>query len=151
MDLSSIIIGVLVLAACALPFIVANSSRKHRNKKLIDELNSMIGSVDASVGEYEIMSNKIAGIDKSGHYFFFVRVADGIKRDCVSIDSLKSCGATERHLGSESAIGLRVVQTDGSERFIEFYNSKFEATSDGEMDFAEKWNVLINKNLKLVK
>ena len=151
MDLSSLIIGVLVLAACALPFVVASSSRKRRNQKLIDELNGLAGNVTTEVGEFEIMSNKIAGIDKSEQYFFFVRLADGVHRECVSIGSLKSCSLADRHNGSEAAMGLRVVQSDGSERFIEFYNSKFEATSDGEMDFAEKWNGLINKNLKPTK
>ena len=151
MDLSSLIIGVLFLAACALPFVVASSSRKHHNKKLIDELNGLAGNVATEVSEFEIMSNKIAGIDKSGRYFFFVRIADGIHRECVSIDSLKSCGVTDRNSNSESSMGLCVIQSNGTERFIEFYNSKVEATSEGEIDFAEKWNCLINRCLKPAK
>lgn len=151
MDTTTLIIGIVIAVACALPFVISNMSRKSRDKKLLGTLQSLAQSVASDIDDFEILANKAIGIDGQGKNVFFVRLDDKGVKECVDLAKVQSCSIVEKHHNSDivpDTMGLRLVMVDGkSEVSLEFFNSDIDVTSDGESQMLAKWNAIINGKL----
>lgn len=151
MDIATLLIGVVIIAACALPFVLSGVSRRCKEKKLICALNALADSVSAKIDDFEMYCNTAVAIDVDGKNLFFVRFVDEKTVETVDLTKVKSCSLVEKRHNSDTVpdtMGLNFVFVDGGpELFLEFFNSDIDVTSDGISPILSRWNVKINNRL----
>ncbi|MBO7497066.1 MAG: hypothetical protein J6T98_10975 [Salinivirgaceae bacterium] len=146
MDTSSILIGIAVVLACALPFLLSSISRKQREKKLVDSLNQMAQSESTTICSSEICGNNAIGIDGSGRWLFYARCADGVKEK-IDLESTRSCGIIDK----PDTAGLIFVADGKPDIYCELFNSKVEATPYDESRMAARWHKIVVDRLAAIK
>ena len=142
MDITTIIIGVAIVALCVLPFWLSGYSRKRREKNLTNALNEMAQQKSTTICNSEICGNNIIGIDGSGRWLFYARCKGGL-RECVDLESVRTCGIIDK----PDTIGLNFTADGKPDVYLEFYNSNVEATSDDESRLAARWRKIVADRL----
>lgn len=151
MDTSTLIIGVTVALICVMPFVLASTMSKRREKKLMGALNLMADAVPTKYNNFEVFRNGAIAIDENDAYVFFARLANGLDQKCINLNDVKQCNVVENFHNSDTVadtMGLKFILADGKqEEFLEFFNSDIEATSEGVSQLLGKWNLAINAKL----
>ncbi len=146
MDITTIIIGVAIVALCALPFWLSGYSRKRREKKLTDTLNEMAQQESTTICNLEVCGNNAVGIDGSGRWLFYARCKGGA-REGVDLESVRACGIIDK----PDTIGLNFTADGKPDVYLEFYNSNVEATSDDESRLAARWQKIVIDRLTAMR
>ncbi|MBR2194070.1 MAG: hypothetical protein IJ911_00505 [Salinivirgaceae bacterium] len=142
MDITTIIIGVAIVALCALPFWLSGYARKRREKNLTNALNEMAQQKSTTICNSEICGNNIIGIDGSGRWLFYARCKGGL-RECVDLENVRTCSIVDK----SDTLGLLFVPDNAPDVYLEFYNSNVEATSDDESRLAARWHKIVADRL----
>ncbi len=146
MDITTIIIGVAIVALCALPFWLSSYTRKRREKKLTNALNEMAQQKSTTICNSEICGNNIIGIDGSGRWLFYARCKGGL-RECIDLENVRACSIIDK----PDTIGLSFATDAKTDTYIEFYNSNIEATSDDESRLAARWHKIVADRLTAMR
>ena len=146
MDITTIIIGVAIVALCVLPFWLSGKARKRREKKLTDALNEMAQQKSSTICNSEICGNNAVGIDGSGRWLFYARCKGGL-RENIDLDGVSACTIVEK----PDTVGLSFTTGAKTDTYIEFYNSNVEATSDDESRLAARWHKIVVDRLAAMK
>lgn len=146
MDITTIIIGVAIVALCALPFWLSGYARKRREKNLTNALNEMAQQKSTTICNSEICGNNIIGIDGSGRWLFYARCKGGL-RECVDLENVRTCSIVDK----SDTLGLLFVPDNAPDVYLEFYNSNVEATSDDESRLAERWRKIVVDRLTAMR
>ena len=146
MDITTIIIGVVIVALCALPFWLSGYTRKRREKKLTDTLNEMARQKSTTICSSEICGNNAIGIDGSGCWLFYARSKGGL-HECVDLENVRTCGIIDK----PDTIGLNFTADGKPDVYLEFYNSNVEATSDDESRLATRWHKIVADRLTAMR
>ncbi|MBP5667650.1 MAG: hypothetical protein J6X32_05820 [Salinivirgaceae bacterium] len=146
MDITTIIIGVAIVALCALPFWLSGYTRKRRARALTDALNEMAQQKSTTICNSEICGNNSVGIDGSGRWLFYARCKGGL-RECIDLENVRACSIIDK----PDTIGLSFATDAKTDTYIEFYNSNIEATSDDESRLAARWHKIVADRLAATK
>lgn len=146
MDITTIIIGVAIVALCALPFWLSGYARKRREKNLTNALNEMAQQKSTTICNSEICGNNIIGIDGSGRWLFYARCKGGL-RECVDLENVRTCSIVDK----SDTLGLLFVPDNAPDVYLEFYNSNVEATSDDESRLAARWHKIVADRLTAMR
>ncbi|CAN5133944.1 hypothetical protein BH09BAC1_BH09BAC1_29960 [soil metagenome] len=77
MNIVSAIIGLIVVAAFILPFMLSGKSRKKNEKRLLASLQSLADKQNAPIGEHDFGTNFAIGVSKDGQHLFFTKGEEG--------------------------------------------------------------------------
>ncbi len=146
MDITTLIIGVAIVALCVLPFWLSGNARKRREKKLTDALNEMAQLKSTTICNSEVCGNNSVGIDGSGRWLFYARCKGGL-RECIDLENVRTCSIIDK----PDTIGLSFATDTKTDTYIEFYNSNVEATSDDESRLAARWHKIVADRLAAMK
>ena len=146
MDITTLIIGVAIVALCVLPFWLSGNARKRREKKLTDALNEMAQLKSTTICNSEVCGNNSVGIDGSGRWLFYARCKGGL-RECIDLENVRTCSIIDK----PDTIGLSFATDAKTDTYIEFYNSNVEATSDDESRLAARWHKIVADRLAAMK
>lgn len=146
MDITTLLIGVAIVALCVLPFWLSGNARKRREKKLTDAINEMAKSRSTTICNLEICGNNAIGIDGSGRWLFYARCKGGL-RECVDLENVRTCSIVDK----PDTIGLSFVTDYATDIYFELFNSNVEATSDDESRLAERWRKIVVERLAAMK
>ncbi|MBR5642587.1 MAG: hypothetical protein IKW77_00190 [Salinivirgaceae bacterium] len=146
MDITTLIIGVAIVALCVLPFWLSGNARKRREKKLTDALNEMAQLKSTTICNSEVCGNNSVGIDGSGRWLFYARCKGGL-RECIDLENVRTCSIIDK----PDTIGLSFATDAKTDTYIEFYNSNIEATSDDESRLAARWHKIVADRLAAMK
>lgn len=146
MDITTIIIGVAIVALCALPFWLSGNARKRREKKLTDALNEMAQLKSTTICNSEVCGNNSVGIDGSGRWLFYARCKGGL-RECIDLENVRACSIIDK----SDTLGLLFVPDNAPDVYLEFYNSNVEATSDDESRLAARWHKIVADRLTAMR
>lgn len=146
MDITTLIIGVAIVALCVLPFWLSGNARKRREKKLTDALNEMAQLKSTTICNSEVCGNNSVGIDGSGRWLFYARCKGGL-RECIDLENVRACSIIDK----PDTIGLSFATDTKTDTYIEFYNSNVEATSDDESRLAARWHKIVADRLAAMK
>ena len=161
MDLGTIIITLVFIAIVTVPFILTGYSRKRKKKNLFLRLSEMAEAADCAISQHEFCSNFVIGLDRmANHLFFYKKAEDREIAESVNLREFKMC----RLLNSNRTIGekkssysvidkleLCLYPTDKNKPdvLVEIYNDEYDSlTLLGELQLAEKWEKLLNGQLK---
>ena len=146
MDITTLIIGVAIVALCVLPFWLSGNARKRREKKLTDALNEMAQLKSTTICNSEVCGNNSVGIDGSGRWLFYARCKGGL-RECIDLENVRACSIIDK----PDTIGLSFATDAKTDTYIEFYDSNVEATSDDESRLAARWHKIVADRLAAMK
>ena len=146
MDITTLLIGVAIVALCFMPFWLSGNARKRREKQLNDAINEMAKSKSTTICNLEVCGNNAIAIDGSGRWLFYARCKGGL-RECIDLESVRTCSIIEK----TDTIGLSFVADNVPEVYIELFNSNVEATSDDESRLAARWRKIVVERLAAMK
>jgi hypothetical protein len=160
MDLTSIIMGVALLALFALPFILISMASKKNKKQLIDKLSKLAEKHNSVIKESDHCNNFAIGIDTTEKALFYIKTGnEGEKSQVIKLIDYKTTRIVNlsKTLGdngaktivtSKLALAFVPVNKDKPEIQLDFYNSEDKNQITSELELLSKWNELIILNLK---
>lgn len=157
MSLGLIIAGVLCLLLSILIFVLASNSKKKKQNKFLDPLNSLAESANCKISQYDIWNDSVIGIDNTRNFVFVIRkTIDNEASISINLAEVFRCkiselsrttGPKEGNFIAFDRIDLVFACKDKSKAdiVVEFYNANTDRlTLTGELQLAQKWCMLIN-------
>lgn len=160
MDLTSLIMGLFLLALFVLPFVLIGRSNMKKKNVFLSNLNQLAQQQNCKIARYDNCSNFIIGTDeKVSSIFFFKKseekeIAQSVKltevQKCTVLNTVKSLSGKEKgNSGSgKLVLSLLPVKKDNSEILLEFYNENDHTQLSDELSMINKWNEIISQKLK---
>lgn len=160
MDLGTLIIAAVLVAICAVPFMIMGRNKKKREKQLLQLLFDTASKENCKLTQSEFLNDIAIGLDGINNKLFFFKKIDAIEvEQHVSLSEIKNCGLlnSNRPLDTKKnkdiiieKIGLTFTPIDKNKTNIvfEFFNSEETMLLSGELQLAQKWAKIINEKLK---
>lgn len=163
MELGTTIVGVLILLACMVPFIVVSISSKLRNKKKLQELISYAQEHKYEITTHELWGESAIGMDNNHSTLFFISKEQETKVfQQLNLLEIESCkiNTISNNMRSKSSnytviekieLILPYKQQHKGQVSLIFYSAaNHNLTVAGELAIAAKWNTLINEKIDAV-
>ena len=156
MDLGTIIIGLVCISICALPFVLTNNNKKQKVKELLNALKDFAKQHNSEITQHEIGENYAIGLDENKNTISFLQKTKEIVnlqfidlyaiKNCEINNISKSLTKTEKTLDK---LNLKLNMNDKNKPSItlEFFNSEISFQPVNEFESIEKWNTIINNIL----
>lgn len=156
MDLGTFIVGMVMLAACVVPFALMAQNRKKRRDQLLFSLKKIAEGKSSSVTNYEVCGDAIIGWDESNLQLFYYQKGSHKERR-IAVDLTKMIACKAEHLlnqlddGSSRIQKLQLIFTDkiqkGVHEKLELYNADEQTDLQGEVQLLANWESKINSLL----
>lgn len=160
-----LIIGVAAVLVLAAIIIVSTSkSRKEKKIKFLSPLNELASRERSHISRHDIWSESVIGIDESRNKVFVIqRTAGSETEKVINLAEIFRCrvaevsrvsGPKEGNFKVFDRIDLVFMNKEKSKPdvVVEFYNSNTDRlTLVGELQLAEKWCVLVNRQLDAIR
>jgi hypothetical protein len=156
MDLGTIIIGIICLAVCALPFVLTNRNKKKKEKELLDSLKDFAKEHNSEITSHEIGGYFAIGIDEAKNTISFLqKTKETVNLQFIDLTTIKSCEISNisRELAKNEKVIDRLnlkfnaINKNNPSIILEFYNSDISFQPSNEFDSIENWNKRINNLL----
>ncbi len=157
MDLGTIIIGVICIALCALPFVLTNKNKKNKEKELLNSLKDFAKQHNSEITDYEISESYAIGLDETKRTISFLqKTKENVDLQFIELNTIKNCEINNisKSLGKNETtldklnLKLNVIGKNKPSITLEFFNSDISFQPVNEFDSIEKWNKIINSLLQ---
>lgn len=160
MDLSSLIMGLFLLALFVLPFVLVGRSSKKKKNQLLDRLNELAQQQNCKIAKHDSCSNFIIGTDEKVNFLFFFKkseekeIAQSVQlnevQKCTVLNTVKSLNGKEKgNSGSgKLVLSLLPVKKDSPELLLDFYNENDRVQLSDELILINKWNEIVSQKLR---
>lgn len=153
MDTKTIIIGLIIILACVIPFIIAQTLKRKKTKQAIQQLNQLAFQHGCRITEYEMCGNYLIGVDENELFLFFIKYYDGqyynqfVDLKNVQLCKIKDTSRIANNTTIIEKLELVLIPKDKTEQEIrlEFYDNDIAMQLYGELQSIEKWYTLVNK------
>lgn len=157
------IIGILVLAAFAVPVAIVLQKQNREKKKLVKMLAQLDQENQISITEHEVWRNKLIGLDPVGKKaVFIVKNPEGNQVNIVDLQKVARCEVEKFAIASEtdsslqaiSQVRIRFIPREKSQKDQHFllYNEEADHSLGVELrignDWIEKFNRIVKNGLK---
>lgn len=157
MDTGTLIVGVIILAACILPFVLMVSSRKKKEKQLLLSLTGIANNHNFKISMHELFEEFAIGLDEKANQLFFLRkTPENEIAQHINLEEVKACkvvktGHSEDNFNTIDKLELQFsfLEKKNQDEFLVFYNSEENTQLSGEILTIEKWVKILNDRLKL--
>ena len=161
MELGTIIITLIVIIACVIPFVLISGSIRKKNQAVLQKLVALAKNQQTGIGQFDVWFNTAIGSDNSLDYLFFIKKTGGLDLDqTVKLSEIKDCKVvdTSRSIKSkdgdikvtdklELVLSFKTPQKD--DLVLVFYDGNTDSlTMTGELQIINKWNNLVVGKLK---
>jgi len=153
MDLTTSIIGAIIVALCITPLVMAHNKRKKRERKLLQSLVDNAASHSGRITNHDIWANTAIGIDAADNRLYFLRrkEAEEDVHQQVSLNDIRSVRINGgQNSGHTERIDIVLEHVNVPPVILEFYNEKQSLQINQELHLARKWHAIIDSQLKLV-
>lgn len=152
------LVGAILVALCALPFVLDRISRSRKENRLLGSLRAIAHQHDRKVEKHGSCGHNALGMDKSTKALFLYsqqpgrEVADFIDlneiRTCRTVKVARSAQGLQGDASIEQlALGFVPKDTNAKEKQFELYHVRSGNFLTDELEFADKWTKLINERL----
>ncbi len=152
-NLGAIIIGIISLLALIFPFVLDYRNRKKKENNLLEPLKRFAQQQNGQINDYEVCENFIIGIDKARNsVFFYKEEKDNVISQFIDLNDIQTCKViTSQKTMSNSKIvdklELNFMDKNQAKQTINIYTADGISRLNGEIQLANKWSELINKQL----
>ncbi len=164
MNTGTIIIGIVIIALCVLPFVWMTWARINREKKLFAELAQFAAGYQGAITQQEFGRGFVMGVDENALAVYFLKKHKDGPADLkyINIREMQACKVINTSRNVKHADGifnttekleLGFTPLDKNQPMItlEFYNEADKMQLAGELQMAEKWARIINGMMKKPK
>jgi len=160
MNLGTIIIGIVCIVLCALPFVLTSRNKKKKEKQLLNALSDFAKQNNSEITKHEVNQYFAIGLDESKNTISFLRkTRDNNKFLFVDLTSIKKCeinNISKSLNNNEKTIdklnlNLSTFNKKEPNITLEFFNADLSFQLANEYDSIENWNTIINKILVKTK
>lgn len=156
MDSGIIIIGIITLLICILPFVLMARSRKIKNNQMLHTLAELAQTKDCKITTHEFCGELLVGIDENKPYFFLHKqTSNGITNQAINLSEMKSCEIVNTKYNRDivQKLELKFISenTKQADILVEFYNRIENFQLSGEIQLIEKWVELIKEQIRKPK
>lgn len=152
MNIKIIIIGIILIIVCIVPFVLAGRGSKNKIKKIYQLLVDLARQHQCQITEHEIISEIAIGLDEPNKCLFFMKQIDQQwENQSIHLKEFQSCRVknTSRAVMNTSVIEkleLELIPIDRTKKVVslEFFNSEHSIQIVDELKSIEKWNDRIN-------
>lgn len=161
MDSGTLIVGVIISAACILPFVLMVRSRKKKEKQLLLLLTGIANNHNCKISLHELFVEFAIGLDeKANQLFFFRKTSENETSQHINLAEVKSCKVinTGHSISNNDEnnktidkleLQFSFLDKKNLDEFLVFYNSDENTQLSGEIITIEKWAKILNDRLKL--
>jgi hypothetical protein len=156
MDLGIVLIGAIVIAIFAVPFIVMGRNRKKVEKQFLQSLISLADKNNYQIFIHEFCTDYSIGIDtKENVILFYRKTKDRVIEETIKLADFKKCQIVKTKNNNQKSIdrlNLHFIPlaSNQPETILEFYNIEDNLQIFGQYQSIERWSKIINNQLKLV-
>lgn len=157
MDKGTIIISAVFLAACILPIIYFKISRKNKQQKMLQSLQSIALQSSATIHQHGFCLQTAVGLDTKNHQFFYFNSSPTsiVSRHSINLNEVKSVKVKKTYRPNSSSIDrldLVFVFKDSHKKELSFNFFESEQTLQigTEMLFLEEWENILNQELNSI-
>ncbi|MEQ8364800.1 MAG: hypothetical protein RIF39_13440 [Cyclobacteriaceae bacterium] len=156
MYLGTIITGVLLTAACAMPIVISNRNRSKRMKHFFDLLKNYATQLNGQIDQYDVWNGTAIGVDKVKMKLFYLQTnGDNRIEKEIALKGVRQCQIEKKirtvNNNGDSVkvierLDLRFLFTDSNttEVLLPFYNNNRDNLSiDRELELLNNWSALI--------
>lgn len=160
MNLEILMVGMVILAICIIPFVLMGMSKKKKAKDLIDALNGFATKHQCIISEYEPGGDFIFGLDaKKKVLFYYKKALHANMIEKMDLSQVKHCRAVTSGSEVKTSDGTKKL-TDKIELVFTFaskdmpevrwtiFDTQHEMVLMEEHQLVERWAARINSLLK---
>ena len=152
MNLGTIIIGIICIALCAMPFILTSINKKKKQKKILNTLNDLAKRNNSTIIQHEICAYYAIGIDESKKTVSFIlNNGDTTEEQFINLSKIKSCDivnikkpVNKKNELSRLYLKLNPIDKNETHHNLEFFNTDVNYQIHNEIQSIENWNTTIN-------
>lgn len=160
MDIQSIIIGIIVIGLCFLPYVYFTKKNKKKDAQFFKVLSDKAKQLNCSLTQHEASGNIVLGLDDANLLLFFLKKLRGgdERLQHVDLTEVKAVRINNisRTVGEKDSkkkvidkLQLVFSNYDYSKRDVtfEFYNSDETLVMNGELQLIERWLQIVNEKI----
>ncbi|MGE5355604.1 MAG: hypothetical protein ACM3PT_05135 [Deltaproteobacteria bacterium] len=158
MDLSTIIMAIIILGICILPFAIIYFNSQKKKAGLVKILQALASKNNAVISRYDLWKSNGIGFDENKkHAFFFISGKDGIKEFNQKLSEIKKC-RIDKHGRSIKSSGGSYSVIDKLDLVFEnensivssfpFFDSAQSMQLTNELEIATKWEKIFKEAIK---
>lgn len=160
MNSATLIIAVISIVICSLPFVIGRNNRKKRERALLSEMKKHSYHTALNISKYELFSNCIIGLDEkanvlcflrkreAGDHFLEVEVANYAKVEVEQRSHEEGENYTKQTVIDELSLTFHPKTNANIIARIELYNRKEKQMLSGEFQLAQEWALFLNNRIK---
>ena len=157
MDLTTTLIGLVIVALCILPFIYFHITHKAKKNKFINDFLGQARQQQAQVSQYDVWSNYCAiGLDPNSKKLFYLKKrGDQEQSAFINLSEVDKCSVVnlKRTLNEDQVIdrlGLAFTfhNAKHAEKTLEFYSKDEYLSLNEELQLVDKWKTIVDAHLE---
>jgi hypothetical protein len=159
MELSTLMVVVVFMAICVLPFVIAYFKGKKKDAQMVKTLNDFAHEHQCNINEFELCGDFALGVDTQRSFLFFIK---NKKMETISqfvdLTRMRSCEPIKQRRDVEMdhetmSIVERVelaFSPNGNSSVIslDLFDERVNDRLTGELQFVETWSKRISNYLK---
>jgi hypothetical protein len=152
MDLSSAIIGILLMLICILPFILIGNKNAKKRKKKLQIITNSAKKMNGAIYKNEFWTENGMGIDKTNKMLYFsTQSQEPNSYKVISLKGVQDCSIIRNENASKSItkLALQLNYTDKDKQSVElaFYERDKNLNLVNELELVHKWAAIIKEQL----
>lgn len=159
MSPGTLIIAIISLVICTMPFAFMAINKRKNEKALINKLSTLNDGIIPSLSKYESMVNMIIGLDENNNQLYFYRdVNNRIQKYKIELSDYSDCRIikiNEKDDGNEIDAPIKSIFIQLISKYSKVENLNLEIFDRnqslgllGELAFANEWSTLIGEKLR---
>lgn len=160
MDSATIIIAVISIVICSIPFVISRYYRKKTEGALLSEIKTLSSNKAIQLSKYELLSNFIIGLDEkanvlcflrkkeTGNHFLEVDLAKYTKVEVQQNNHQESENNNTRTVIDQLVLKFHPKSSPDNIVLIELYSQKEAQNLSGEIRLAQEWAQFLNNRIK---
>jgi hypothetical protein len=150
MDLTTTIIGAVIIMICIIPLVLAYNKRKGRERKLRQALFSYAQSHSGRITNFDVWPDSTIGLDEEKKQLYFIKISPSGEEmlQHANLDDIKAVSITGED-DPEHTDKLELLLEHKSEPKIalEFFNRETALQINEELQLIKKWQAIINSRI----
>jgi len=152
MDLATSIIALVLVGICVSPFMIMGLKKVKNKKQQFQNLSRLANENNLTIGQYDVFGNLSIGIDSKNNQLLFFRNDKNHNKieQCVDISNIKNCSINKtgtKDVIKQIELCLHTIIKNQQEINLLFFDNQTEFQLNGQLQLAEKWKNIIQKQL----
>jgi hypothetical protein len=161
MESGTVIITIIFILIVSLPFILISGGTNRKRRKMLQQLEEMASGSNSKISEHEFCSDFVIGLDKNSNHLFYYKHNDNrVVSQHFCLDDYKNCKTIsyshnfknkkeQYNVMDKMELCFYPYLKEMGEKSLDLYDDSFDRLNlTGELQFAEKWEKLLNERLE---